>query len=83
MSWAAPAGVLLHQYDSGDYPQLLRQALDEIDYESLRPDIAGNRRQYHAVGTACFVKSTGTGDPGEGARIATPTPAARSRDRAG
>ena len=26
--------------------------------------------KYHGVGTACFVKSTGTGDPGEGARIA-------------
>ena len=57
-------------YDSGDYPELLRQALDEIDYESLKPTIGrsvGGR--YHGVGTACFVKSTGTGDPGEGARI--------------
>ena len=58
-------------YDSGNYPELLRQALDEIDYESLRPDIGKNvNGKYHGVGTACFVKSTGTGDPGEGARIA-------------
>ncbi len=57
-------------YDSGDYPALLRQALADIDYESLRPLTGrGADGRYHGVGTACFVKSTGTGDPGEGARI--------------
>ena len=57
-------------YDSGDYPALLRQALEDIDYESLKPLIGQNvEGKYHGVGTACFVKSTGTGDPGEGARI--------------
>ena len=58
-------------YDSGDYPALLQQALADIDYESLK-SAAGRRAadgRYHGVGTACFVKSTGTGDPGEGARI--------------
>ena len=57
-------------YDSGDYPELLRQALEGIDYESLRPLIGQEMDgKYHGVGTGCFVKSTGTGDPGEGARI--------------
>ena len=58
-------------YDSGDYPELLRQALEAIDYESLKPNIGREvDGKYHGVGTACFVKSTGTGDPGEGARVA-------------
>ena len=58
-------------YDSGDYPELLRQALADINYESLKPLIGQNvDGKYHGVGTACFVKSTGTGDPGESARIA-------------
>ena len=58
-------------YDSGDYPELLRQALEAIDYESLKPTIGREvDGKYHGVGTACFVKSTGTGDPGEGARVA-------------
>ena len=57
-------------YDSGDYPALLEQALSDIDYESLKPIIGRSvDGRYHGVGTACFVKSTGTGDPGEGARI--------------
>ena len=58
-------------YDSGDYPELLRQALEEIDYESLKLNVGREvDGKYHGVGTACFVKSTGTGDPGEGARVA-------------
>ena len=57
-------------YDSGDYPELLRQALEDIDYQTLKPTIGRSADgKYHGVGTACFVKSTGTGDPGEGARI--------------
>ena len=57
-------------YDSGDYPELLRQALEGIDYQTLKPTIGRSADgKYHGVGTACFVKSTGTGDPGEGARI--------------
>ena len=72
MSWAGPAPESYSIiYDSGDYPALLRQALEDIDYESLRPIIGREvDGKYHGVGTACFVKSTGTGDPGEGARIA-------------
>ena len=58
-------------YDSGDYPALMQRALADIDYESLKPllgrEIDGKR---HGVGLACFVKSTGTGDPGEAARVA-------------
>ena len=57
-------------YDSGDYPALLRQALEDIDYESLK-NVNGKLidGKLHGIGSACFVKSTGTGDPGEGARI--------------
>ncbi len=57
-------------YDSGDYPALLRQALADIDYDSIR-SLSGRSvdGRYHGVGSACFVKSTGTGDPGENARI--------------
>ena len=58
-------------YDSGDYPALLRQALADMDYESLKPAAGrGADGRYRGVGLGCFVKSTGTGDPGEGARVA-------------
>ena len=57
-------------YDSGNYPALLRQALEDIDYESLKPLMGRYQNgKYHGVGSACFVKSTGTGDPGEMARV--------------
>ena len=56
-------------YDSGDYPAVLNKALELIDYEGLKP-LAGARQdgKFHGVGIASFVKSTGTGDPREGAR---------------
>ena len=57
-------------YDSGDYPAVLQKALELIEYESLRPlcgqDLDG---KYHGIGMACFVKSTGSVDPSEGARV--------------
>ena len=55
--------------DSGNYPLALQRALEQIDYDTLRP-LQGMYREgkYHGVGVGCFVKSTGLG-PYEGARI--------------
>ena len=57
-------------YDSGDYPALLKKALEEIDYDSIK-SVQGQQidGRYHGVGVACFVKSTGAGVPYEGARV--------------
>ncbi|WP_179137822.1 xanthine dehydrogenase family protein molybdopterin-binding subunit, partial [Candidatus Entotheonella palauensis] len=57
-------------YDSGDYPALLKKSLELIDYERLK-SMGGQLQdgKYHGIGTACFVKSTGTGIPYEGARV--------------
>ena len=62
-------------YDSGDYPALLEKALELIDYDSVKP-LNGEIREgkSHGVGMACFVKSTGTGDMYEGARVAVTGP---------
>ena len=57
-------------YDSGDYPTVLRKALEIIDYDGIK--LKQGRQsdgKYHGVGVACFVKSTGGGVPFEGARI--------------
>ncbi len=57
-------------YDSGNYPQVLQEALSAMDYDSAK---ATTGRQadgrYTGVGVACFVKSTGTGPSYEGARV--------------
>ena len=55
--------------DSGNYPLALQKALEQIDYDALKP-LQGTYRegQYHGIGIGCFVKSTGLG-PYEGARI--------------
>jgi carbon-monoxide dehydrogenase large subunit len=56
-------------FDSGNYPMALQRALDEIDYDALRP-LQGTCRdgKYHGIGIGCFVKNTGLG-PYEGARV--------------
>lgn len=57
-------------YDSGDYPAVLKKALEVIDYENLK--LTGGQYKdgrFHGVGVASFVKSTGTGTPYEGARV--------------
>jgi aerobic carbon-monoxide dehydrogenase large subunit len=56
-------------FDSGDYPSAFRRALEEIDYNELKP-LQGKRQhgRYHGVGIGCFVKNTGQG-PFEGARV--------------
>ena len=57
-------------YDSGDYPAVLRKALEVIDYDGIK-SLQGQQKdgRYHGVGLACFVKSTGSGVPYEGARL--------------
>ncbi len=62
-------------YDSGDYPAILRKALELLDYESRQSvEPRGTDGKYHGTGLACFVKSTGTGDPYEGARVVVTGP---------
>ncbi len=56
-------------FDSGDYPSALRHALQQIDYEALKP-LQGKSQdgKYHGIGLGCFVKNTGQG-PFEAARV--------------
>jgi carbon-monoxide dehydrogenase large subunit len=63
-------------YDSGDYPSAFRRALEEIDFQSLKPllgqaDAVSGR--YHGVGIGSYVEPTGFG-PYEGARIVLQAP---------
>lgn len=63
------------EYDSGDYPSVLRHALEKIGYAGL----AGLRGKlidgkWHGVGMACFVDSSGAG-PAEYARLEVRSPA--------
>ena len=56
-------------FDSGNYPSAFQRALDQIDYDALKP-LQGRRQKgkYHGIGIGCFVKNTGQG-PFEGARV--------------
>ena len=56
-------------FDSGNYPSAFQRALDQIDYDTLKP-LQGRRQdgKYHGIGIGCFVKNTGQG-PFEGARV--------------
>ena len=56
-------------FDSGNYPSAFQRALEQIDYDSLKP-LQGRRQhgKYHGIGIGCFVKNTGQG-PFEGARV--------------
>lgn len=58
-------------YDSGDFPELLRQVLEASAYDELRRRQAELRKEgrYIGIGLACYVEATGTG-PFEGASIA-------------
>ena len=57
-------------YDSGNYPQVLREALSAFDYDSVKGSTGKQEDgRYTGVGVACFVKSTGTGPSYEGARV--------------
>jgi carbon-monoxide dehydrogenase large subunit len=55
-------------FDSGDFPAVLRRALEMADYERLTAACADARRQRRrlGVGVACYVELTGVG-PFEGA----------------
>jgi CO/xanthine dehydrogenase Mo-binding subunit len=57
-------------YDSGDYPAVLRRALEMADYERLAEDCRRARDDGRrlGVGVACYVELTGVG-PFEGATI--------------
>jgi aerobic carbon-monoxide dehydrogenase large subunit len=57
-------------YDSGDYPQLLRRALEMADYASARQEQARLREQgrYRGIGVAICVEGVGLG-PFEGAVV--------------
>jgi CO/xanthine dehydrogenase Mo-binding subunit len=57
-------------YDSGDYPAVLRRALEMSDYERLTRECVAARREGRrlGVGVACYVELTGVG-PFEGATV--------------
>jgi aerobic carbon-monoxide dehydrogenase large subunit len=61
-------------YDSGDYPAVLRRALEMADYEGLAKQCLGARREGRllGLGVACYVELTGVG-PFEGATIRADT----------
>ncbi|WP_299452486.1 xanthine dehydrogenase family protein molybdopterin-binding subunit [uncultured Pigmentiphaga sp.] len=72
MPWNAgamvPGGPVAY-YDTGDYPSVMRRALDEFSYESLA-SLRGKEVEgrLHGVGIGCFVESSG-GGPSEAARL--------------
>ncbi|VCU68907.1 6-hydroxypseudooxynicotine dehydrogenase complex subunit gamma [Pigmentiphaga humi] len=72
MPWNAgamvPGGPVAH-YDTGDYPRVMQQSLDEFAYDSLMP-VRGKKvdGRLHGVGIGCFVESSG-GGPSESARL--------------
>ncbi len=62
------------EYDTGDYPAALEQALAQADYPALSAKRgAPLDGQLHGVGMACFVESSG-GGPAESARIVVKAP---------
>ena len=72
MPWDAgamvPGGPTAY-YDTGNYPSVMKQALDAFGYESLA-SIRGEKRdgRLHGIGIGCFVESGG-GGPSESARL--------------
>jgi CO/xanthine dehydrogenase Mo-binding subunit len=61
-------------FDSGDFPAVLRRALESSRYEELRAAAARARAdgRREGVGVACYVELTGVG-PFEGARVRVDT----------
>ena len=57
-------------YDSGNYPETLRKALEAVGYEKFRKQQQDLRRQgrYLGVGIGCYVEGTGVGSF-EGAKV--------------
>jgi carbon-monoxide dehydrogenase large subunit len=66
-NYRASGNVIL---DSGDFPSVLRRALERARYETLRTEAAAARAEGRlvGVGVACYVELTGVG-PFEGARV--------------
>lgn len=66
------------EYDSGDYPFVLRHALASFGYDDLS-QLRGRQidGRWHGVGIACFVDSSGAG-PAEYARLVVESPTAVS-----
>ena len=69
------AGILYRDgapvcYDSGNYPQTMKRALDAAGYDELRAHQEELRRagRYVGVGIACYVEGTGVGSF-EGAKV--------------
>ncbi len=60
----------LQTFDSGDYPECLRMAMELADYESLRArqDAERRRGRHLGIGIACYVEATSIG-PYEGATV--------------
>lgn len=58
------------EYDSGDYPALLAEALGRLDYEGARQEQARLRESGRllGIGLACYSEATAIG-PYEGARV--------------
>ena len=69
-------------YDSGDYPELLRRALELADYAGARREQARLRAEgrYRGIGVAICVEGVGLG-PFEGAILRLDAPRARRRDQ--
>lgn len=57
-------------YDSGNYPETLRKALEAVGYEKLRRQQQDLRQQgrYLGIGIGCYVEGTGVGSF-EGAKV--------------
>ena len=57
-------------YDSGNFPEMLEQALQAIDYEGFRAEQTSLRDQgiYRGIGISSYVEGTGVG-PYEGATV--------------
>ncbi len=57
-------------YDSGDYPEMLRQVLERLDYDGARAEQRRLRAQGRliGIGIACYVEGCGLG-PYEGAKV--------------
>lgn len=57
-------------YDSGDFPAMLEQALQAIDYDGFRAEQTSLREQgvYRGIGISSYVEGTGVG-PYEGATV--------------
>ena len=66
-NYRASGNVIL---DSGDFPSVLRRALESAGYDALRTEAAAARAQGRLVGVglACYVELTGVG-PFEAARV--------------